>query len=217
MESSLKEMNGRHYMPAKVVMLSTNEATGICTDKRSVSHPSLLLYHKPTWQDNLAAIDGYSQNYHLYFTSNEEIKNGDWVLMPDNTIHKMSPSDMIGYLDSQSKATKKIIATTDTSLGLSQPSQSFIKAYIEEYNKGNVITDVLVEYIVIDEFTTDGDWEKYRNIQLKVDLNNTITIKKVKDSWSIEELCLDMQYYMEYCKSNEYITPQDWLSNHKHY
>jgi hypothetical protein len=69
----------------------------------------------------------------------------------------------------------KIIATTDTSLGnyiwkqtnkksksynvqqniettkkvfipLPQPSQQFIEKYIEEYNKGNVITAILVEY-----------------------------------------------------------------------
>ena len=54
----------------------------------------------------------------------------------------------------------KIIATTDTSLKIiiprhndfdseydfPRPSQSFIKKYVTEYNKGNVITDVLVEY-----------------------------------------------------------------------
>lgn len=64
---------------------------------------------------------------------------------------------------------KKIIATTDESLyfkdtnknpkqymgsyismslgeNLPQPSQQFIQKYIGEYNKGNIITDVLVEY-----------------------------------------------------------------------
>ena len=45
---------------------------------------------------------------------------------------------------------EKIIATTDISLvkeyNLPQPSQQFIQKYIEEYNKGNIITDVLVEY-----------------------------------------------------------------------
>ena len=58
----------------------------------------------------------------------------------------------------------KIIATTDIKLGTSeysdryresyfnplpQPSQQFIEKYIEEYNKGNIITDVLVEYELI--------------------------------------------------------------------
>ena len=67
---------------------------------------------------------------------------------------------------------KKIIATTDESLyykdtsknpkqymgsyismslgeNLPQPSKQFIEKYIEEYNKGNVITDVLVEYELV--------------------------------------------------------------------
>ena len=61
------------------------------------------------------------------------------------------------------KECKKVIATTDTSLkqfiyttmvidegdiyqSLPQPSQQFIEKYIEEYNKGNIIIDVLVEY-----------------------------------------------------------------------
>jgi len=32
-----------------------------------------------------------------------------------------------------------------------------------------------------------------------------------------EQMFSHMQYYMEYCKSNEYVTPQDWFNNHKHY
>ena len=27
----------------------------------------------------------------------------------------------------------------------------------------------------------------------------------------------DMQYYMEYCKNHDYVTPQEWILNHKHY
>ena len=71
------------------------------------------------------------------------------------------------------KDCKKIIATTDKSLirynpvgnsekrkccdihciceingKLPQPSQSFIEKYVEEYNKGNIITEVLLKYTV---------------------------------------------------------------------
>lgn len=100
---------------------------------------------------------------------------------------------------------KKIIATTDNSLiikvespkgiwwdtSLSQPSQQFITKYIEEYNKGNVITDVLVEYDVI---TLNEDWSQRPVIvtnEYKLKINpkdNTITIKKLKDSWNREEV-----------------------------
>lgn len=27
----------------------------------------------------------------------------------------------------------------------------------------------------------------------------------------------NMQYYMEYCLSNDYVTPMEWLSKYKHY
>ena len=28
---------------------------------------------------------------------------------------------------------------------------------------------------------------------------------------------LNMQYYMEYCQANGYVTPKEWLENHKHF
>ena len=100
---------------------------------------------------------------HLYIISDDEIKEGDYVLnIETNNIFK---SDSIEYLESHniiedfdksfyinSKYAKKIIATTDKTLSqtsrteIPQPSQQFIEKYIEEYNNGNIITDILVEY-----------------------------------------------------------------------
>ena len=95
---------------------------------------------------------------------------------------------------------REVLATTDSSLWrpshkyasdvilLPQPSQQFIEKYIEEYNKGQQITECLVEYedIYPEHFT----YNPSENIitRLKVDKNNTITIKKVKDSWNREEV-----------------------------
>lgn len=31
------------------------------------------------------------------------------------------------------------------------------------------------------------------------------------------EMLLNMQYYAEYCEENGYITPMNWLENHKHF
>lgn len=90
--------------------------------------------------------------------------------------------------------------TLAAKLGLAQPSQSFMEKFVEEYNKGNVITEVLVEYkedgITCgarrsgkDCFGCQGfcDWEYI--FTLKVDPKyNTITIRKVKDSWNKEEI-----------------------------
>ena len=97
---------------------------------------------------------------------------------------------------------KKIIATTDTSLEifdkelsdmhsvkvnilLPEPSQQFIQKYIEEYNKGNIIEDVLVEYGK--EYVDEKDAYGYNKLKINPK-NNTITIKKAKDSWTREEV-----------------------------
>ena len=102
---------------------------------------------------------------------------------------------------------REVLATTDESLNLTfnngktdlkfvlpKPSDSFISKYIEEYNKGNQITDVLVEYEKSYGLVQKGlpgfpedDISWWYN-KLKVDSNNTITIKKVKDSYSREEI-----------------------------
>lgn len=162
----------------------------------------------------------YYEAQHFYVVSDEEITHNDWVLLPNNEIHKMSPTDMIHYLASQSKATKKIIATTDSSLmsstlipvnnelhsltiSLPKPSQQFIEKYIEKYNKGNVISEVDVEYEVDYSIKCDetlSDCQRYSNkkvdcsncikaiFKLKVNSDNTINIKSDKDSWTLEEL-----------------------------
>ena len=99
--------------------------------------------------------DEYKEYQHLYIISDDKIKEGDWCYDLKNNCTLQAKSSYEGM------RIKKIIATTDTSLkidnpnydigrlayiNLPQPSRQFIEKYIEEYNKGNVITDVLVEY-----------------------------------------------------------------------
>ena len=58
-----------------------------------------------------------------------------------------------------------------------------------------------------------------------VKLNLEELINKIKNAQSListkikneEEMYLNMQYYMEYCSKNEYVTPHDWIREHKHY
>jgi hypothetical protein len=75
---------------------------------------------------------------------------------------------------------------------LPQPSDSFIKRYIEAFNQGTPIVDVMVEYEPkIQKLATGetiiGSSNDY-NLQLKVDKNNSITITRCKESWSREEI-----------------------------
>ena len=186
---------------------------------------------------------------HLYFLSDEEIKEGDIVKIPCGIgrvkeLHYKLGNDNPSYIvedliilslrynqkenEFQTNSfrfedIKKIIATTDESLyfkdtnknpkqymgsymsmslgeNLSQPSQQFIEKYIEEYNKGNIITDVLIEYELIsnEEYfgnTVNPDNDvPYFDEKLKINpKDNTITIKKVKDSYTREEILDDIE------------------------
>ena len=188
--NTLKETGGRYYQKCKVVMIATNYAKLTLFDYKDLKTLSYALgNHKGS--TNLIP-------QHLYITSNEEIKEGDWLvegipsLFPFAVI-KATKEDYDRCRENwQYGSCRKIIATTNETLYLTfnngktdlkfvlpKPSDSFISKYIEEYNKGNIISDVLVEFVA----PTAKDWNT-----LKVDSNNTITIKKVKDSYSREEV-----------------------------
>lgn len=124
------------------------------------------------------------------------------------------------WLENNNHGCKKIIATTDTSLSsiihsnypsgnttgvrtlieVPQIPQSFIDHYIQQYNKGNIITEVMVEYvdnwyiyIPSGKYHDDEPVKMKGNLgegdyYLKVNPNNTINIKSLKDSWTREEL-----------------------------
>ena len=75
---------------------------------------------------------------------------------------------------------------------LPQPSEGFLNKFVEEYNIGNIITEVLVEYVETDQVVKrfEGD-EGYDSSMTTLKVNpkdNTITIKKAKDSWTREEM-----------------------------
>ena len=148
------------------------------------------------------------KHQHLYIISDDEIKEGDWCIDSNAIIfqHKNHFPISIGQ--------RKIIATTNPLLkieidgnrgdllpdvsfdiNLPQPSKQFIEKYIEEYNKGNIITDVLVEYEEGKSYS--GNEGLIIKEWLKINpKDNTITIKKVKDSWTREEILDDIEQSM---------------------
>lgn len=142
------------FKKAKVVMLPTNEKANLLLTGRNDLYYSSKLSDFSLKED----IDIF-QN--LYFLSDEEIKEGDWY-ENNGVIFRADDKFDEGNDPNQNKNNKKIIATTDklimgddkgksllgTDLNnyLPQPSQSFIEKFVDEYNKGNVITEVMVEY-----------------------------------------------------------------------
>jgi hypothetical protein len=215
-----------------VVLLSTNEKVNVL---KGYKNRSLLFNFKSSYHNEGELIERELAYFHLYITSDEEIKEGDWVIQFDSNnksyrmkyfyskIVKFEPRKYINY-GKGSYIFKKIIATTDTSLGieeainkansspcevgstgwisikqanlLPQPSPQFISKYIEQYNKGNIITNVLVEYEEFHGLNTslteissfnNNPVDYGKDYRIKVDSHNQITIKPVQPKLYTEE------------------------------
>jgi hypothetical protein len=136
--------------------------------------------------------DDFFESQHLYITSNEVPKANDWCINKNkDTVYQINGLGDVS-------AWNKIIAATDTLDSPSivyptvfQISQSFIKQFIIECNKGNVITKVMVDF-VLDSYEENGKSYHYSDGRLKLRLNqsNEVTIQTIKDSWSREEVII---------------------------
>jgi hypothetical protein len=184
------------FKRCKVVLLPTKEKASMFID---TIEPNILIFDSNYVSSNVHYKDVPHQN--LYIISDDDIKEGDWIT-DDNRIAQVN---CLTINDPNRHLHNKIIATTDTSLTvkgesagdnnwynpLPQPSQQFIIKYIEEYNKGNIITDVMIEYEQVFEDKLEGREFILRPLGYKLKVNpkdNTITIKKIKDSWNREEV-----------------------------
>lgn len=162
----------------QVVMLPTNEKAQI-GDNVIVKHNATLAFGKKVQEPyNMG-----EENQHLYILSDEEIKESGWY-ENNGVIFRADDKFDEGNNPNQNKKNKKIIATTDKSLGYTdhrvspvpnfcdypQPSQSFIELYVNEYNKGNIITEVMVEYEI------EGEVGEMFAPELKINPDNTINI-----------------------------------------
>ena len=129
------------YKKVNVVMLPTNEKASNIVKilKDTISYTTTENISGGTYQ-------------HLYITSDEEMKKGDYVYVACSEVNVYEIRQITEYYNGQflfddksqidMDYCKKIIATTDTSLGLPQPSKSFIQAYIKAYNESKPITNV---------------------------------------------------------------------------
>ena len=166
--------------------------------------------------DYLILVESWSgkgKPQHLYVLSDDEIKEGDWYHNSiDNSIKQASNWIYVSNC-------KKIIATTNDKISINlgkeyhespirggqmytrlcpypQIQQSFIEYYIEQYNKGNIITEVDVEMKYLGKsiigVTPAGVPtyinEGYSTTEPYVYLDNTINVFSIKTSWNREEV-----------------------------
>lgn len=161
----------------------------------------------------------YVQPQHLYFTDDNEIKEGDWVA---NTKYPIDDTDKpLGQADFTASALngthwKKVIATTNPELwnknitcpncngtkttlsgnhcnrcnysreidvitNIAKIDNDFIQAYIKNYNEGNVITEVMLEYEGETQYTSNHHYKGVID-KLKLRPNGSVIIHKVKEN-----------------------------------
>lgn len=119
------------------------------------------------------------ENKNLYIISNDEIKEGDYYYRQGLKCIDQCSNEEHGEVLSKDKYCKKVIASTDSSLGLPMIQESFINHYVESYNKGEVITSVQIEFEWEPLFVPIPDYKV---------TDNFINIKSVKDTFSREEV-----------------------------
>ena len=139
------------------------------------------------------------ENTNLYITVGHEVeplKVGDWYLSKTylgskNEFEGQKPAQLreedISMYETMKEITYKIIATTDKKLILPEPSKGFLEAYC----KAGGIDEVLVEY----EYT--GGHEEipvHMWHTLKVDRNNTITIRQEKKEFTHDDITHALAY-----------------------
>lgn len=188
---------------SKVVMLPTENKSDI------VLHESNRLGYLPELSRNTdwEFVEKDWNSLHLYFTSDEDIKEDDWFIQADGgsgtpilrkLVSEQEADKTKGkvnyypyyrnsdFLPTKGWGCKKVVASTDTSLGLPQPTTAFNKKYVELGG----IDEVDLEYEDGFEYgmylhNTQG----YVKVsKIKVDSHNTITTHAIKNNWSREEV-----------------------------
>lgn len=155
----------------KVVMLPTEKATNIA------------IFNNDYLQDDDNNFRNYTKEgvnkQHLYIVSNDKInKDGELCY---STIEKRFINNQL--LDATSKGRLKLLASTDSSVGLPSIPESFIQAYIKSYNESKIIEEVELE---MEESTVEFEdnsltYKKW----IKTNSNNEVIIhSKEECNWT---------------------------------
>lgn len=186
----------------QVVMFATEKNNYIGNIIQRPSDKRLAIINVLTTEDKQEYI-----NQHLYITSSDKIKEGDWYYDSGdvNFICK-------GFKHTTNNYNRlKIIATTDPELHTSDVSKigfSFIDDYITEYNKGNVIKEVNVDYEELYLYP-DGNLSKVSRLapnaipinKPKLRLNNTIIINRLQEVFTKEDMMKALKFNPYECEN----------------
>ena len=150
----------------------------------------------------------------LISLEDEKIEENDYYYFSkSNSLHKHLGTLPLNKYKHDGDKCFKVIARQ------SQISPEYISKFIEQYNNSCVL-DLEIE---MEELYIYPDGSKSKISRLAPNAKPIEDIKLTNGFVTIVEkeyshnLLSNMQYYMEYCQANGYVTPQDWLNKFKHY
>lgn len=170
--------------------------------------------------------------YKLFLVSldNDVLQEGDMVIIEDDDV--MIDFVRSIYPDGSPKLENRVVSDNFTIMKViaeqDKLSEEFIIGFVENYNNGLNFKEIQIEMIDVDickkcDAIHSHDYgyhscrypncggELYHKYEPKL-TNGYITV--IEKEYSHNLLC-NMQYYMEYCQMNGYVTPHDWLNIHK--
>jgi len=177
------------WIKSKVIMLAVDMKAQMpkdCLGKIFVSDDTHVMSVLTDLEDVIKANGWFqSKPQDLFICNTQPIETDDYYIDDCLKIRRALTDDS-DYWQRRPDYVK-IIASTDARLGLPCPSQDFLQKYRNEYNKGNAIINVMVEYDYEYIPLSSPSHPKTRNFPI-VKFGNTIIIRKAKDTWSREEV-----------------------------
>lgn len=184
----------KYEKKCKVIKLKTENKSDFCIEYNECdckTERKLLLSKNVNYIEGVA-LPSNIQHANLYILApeDEEIKVGNQCISVSNMGHKVILPDS-NYIKRCHTDVHKIIASTDSSLNLPRPSNEFLKKYCEEGG----IDEIMVEYEDYCPLAVCSDLADFgcdncpsKKQRVKVAPDNTITIRKVKDTWTRKEV-----------------------------
>lgn len=149
--------------------------------------------------DNVMVLKNYpkSHNYtphHVYFLSDEVIKEGDWWMLVENnnpvkvckryfynngSISHQNNTNASIFKPDFEKGDRKIIATTDATINLPQISWDWLEHFIKSWNNEKKIDKAIVNYLCFDELKYNSKqfkkaWDNNEDYSAEINEDNTI-------------------------------------------
>lgn len=173
------------------------------------------LRHIPKFKSSEDLTKSNEVPYHLFLIVKRQIKVGEFCLNPSSGVLAVA-GDNIKLFDGYFPvmATTSPRSYSSCSCALQSPEKGCEKSFWPLCKIPIVSTEFIEEYCR--EPFTEAEMVLKDSYPL-IDSNGFVVTINKKSVFGKSEMFDNMQYYMEYCQANGYITPEEWLETKKHF